>query len=167
VHFVPEPGQVETGGQPGGTGSHDGDLPAGIGFLFLDELCPHVFFAAHLVHGVRKVAVDIALRDGLVDGVAPAAHLAMEVANASHAAGKRVVAQGRLERVLDAALLEHCQVCRDVHVQRTGVLAKSLEQALAYAGFAALLYDMALVFVAEVLERGEHRICRRLAESAE
>ena len=65
------------------------------------------------------------------------------------------------------SFLVELQEARNVHVQRTTVLARRQCQILTNAGVAALLADVVLEFVAEVAQRGQHGVGRGLAETAE
>ena len=96
-----------------------------------------------------------------------AAIVARMLTNAARRSRQRIVHDDRFKRVLEPAFLVELEEARDVHVQRTAVLARRQRQVLTDAGAAALGLDVVLEFVVEVAQRGEDRIRRSLAEPAQ
>ena len=105
--------------------------------------------------------------DRLVHGLPPAPALARMLTNASGRGRQWVIHDDRFERIRQASLLIELQEARNVHVERTAVLARCKREILTHAGPAALGADVVLEFVAEMAQRSQHRVRCRLAEPAE
>ncbi len=111
--------------------------------------------------------MDFAHVDGLVERGATATLLARMLADAARGGRQRIVEHHQLEGVIEPVFLEQLEVAGDVHVEGTGILARREHQRLADARPASPLADVFFVFVAEISQRGQRRIRRRLAESAQ
>ena len=69
--------------------------------------------------------------------------------------------------VLETFCPDQGNVGRNIHLDGAGILAGRLEQRRTDCGTAVFLMDVLLIFVAEIAEGAEHRIWRRLSETAE
>ena len=127
-----------------------------------------IFAAGVLLElGVGDVTVDFAHVDGFVQRGATATLFAGILADAARGGRQGIIEQHQLEGVVEPVFLEQLEVAGDVHVQRAGVLAGREHQRLANARPASPLADVFFVFVAEISERGQRRVRRGLAESAQ
>ena len=165
--LVPEQREVERGGQPRRTGADHRDPLPGRRKPLGDDLGRHLVEPVRQQDGIGDDAMHLAHVDRLVDRLPAAAALAGMLADTAGGGRQRVVHDDRFERVLQPPFLVQLQEARDVHVQRTTVLARRERQTLANAGAAALRADVVLEFVAEVAQRGQHGVGRGLAETAE
>src|SRR5689334_6308423 len=89
------------------------------------------------------------------------------LAYASGGRGQRIVENDGEERLFQISFLVELQEARDVHVQRAAVFAGRQRQLLADASGAAAGEDVVLELAAEMAQRGQHRIGRRLAQAAQ
>jgi hypothetical protein len=106
-------------------------------------------------------------RYGLVKCLAPVAAVARMLAHAAGRRGQGIIHNHRQKRLLQTALFVKLQVSRNVHVQRATVLAGRQRQFLAHSRWAAMRQNMVLKFIAEVSQRCQHRIRRRLPQPAQ
>ena len=80
---------------------------------------------------------------------------------------QRIVHDDGEKRVLQPVLFVQLQEPRNVHVQRATVFAGRKRQFFAHAGLAAPRHDVVLELVTEMPQRGQYRIGRGLAQSAQ
>ena len=158
--------QIERRGKARRPRADNGNRPAGRGFFLLDQFGPHILFASHLVHGIGEVPVNLALSDRFVQGIPATTHLAVEMTDTTHGSRKWIVPERQFKRVLDPSLLQKGEITGNVHVERAGVFAQRLEEAFTNPGLTAFFVNMHEIFVTEILECGEYRIRRGLAQTA-
>ena len=156
--LVAQQRQVEGGGQPGRAGADHRDLLAGGGQPLGDDVARHRVELVRQQDGIGDDPVNLTHVDRLVDRLAAAPVVARMLADAAGGSRQRIVHDDRFEGVGQAAFLVELQEARDVHVQRTAVLARRQGQILAHAGVAALRPDMVLELVAEMAQRGQDRV---------
>ena len=165
---VSEQRQVERGGQSGGPAPAMAILrPVGSSLRAAMRLRGRLRSVSdsRIVSAMKRCTSR--MLTGFVDGLPAAALVARMLAHAPGGAGQRIVQDHGLEGVLQPALLVELQEARNVHVQRTTVLAGRQRQFLADARLAALRDDVVFELLAEVPHGGEHRVGRGLAQAAQ
>ena len=162
-----EHGEIEGRGEAGGTGAGDGNLAAGGRKTALENALEHGVEAVGLEDGVGDEAMHFAHVHDFIEGLAAAAIIAGMLADAARRGGQGIVEDHRLEGVVETARAVEREEARNVHAQRTTVLAGRQRQLLADAGAAAMRDNVVFVLVAEVANGGEHGVGRGLAEGAE
>ena len=166
-HLVPQQREVERGGQACRTGADHGDPFPGRRKPLGNDLGRHLVEPVRQQDGIRDDAMHLAHVDRLVHRLPAAAAFAGMLADAAGGSRQRIVHDDRFERVRQTPFLVQLQEARNVHVQRTTVLARRQCQTLTNAGVAALLSNVVLEFVAKVAQRGKHGVRGGLAETAE
>src|SRR5660398_301579 len=86
------------------------------------------------------------------------------MAHAAADAGQRIALHVHRHGLLELPRGHQSEIARRVDPGRTGVIAGSLDQALALTSRTVLVEDVGLVLVAEVLERRQHWVGSSLAE---
>src|SRR5579863_3182616 len=87
--------------------------------------------------------------------------------DAAGGSGKRIIEKNRLKSILEAAFLEQLKEARNVHTERTAILARGYGEFLAHPGPAPFCEDMVLVFIPEMSQCRQDRIRCRLAKTAQ
>ena len=166
-HLVAQHGQIEGGGQAGGTCTGHGHLAACRLQLARQNALHHRLEAVGLINLVGDEAVHLAHVHHFVEGLAAAAIVAGMLADPARGGGQGIVENHRLEGVFKAAFLVELEEARNVHAQRATVFAGRQRQLLADTGAAAVGHDVIFILLAEVADGGQHGIGRGLAKAAE
>ncbi len=157
---MPQAAQKVRGREARGSGADDRGTPH-----FLARPLHHRH--ADVRRGIDHEALHRAYRHRRIHRLAPAALLARMRADARAYRREGIALHVAAQRVGAAACGHQGEVGRNVHFARTAVGTGGDEQWLAHPGRTALLAHVRQVFVAEILDRGEHRVRRGLAQAAQ
>ncbi len=116
--------QIEGCRETGRAATHHRHLAIGRRQLTRHDAVYQLVVAVRFEDGIGDEAMHFAHVDRAIDGAAAAAVVAGVLAHTPGGRGQGIVEHYRLERVVQPAFLKELQEARNVHVQRTAVLAR-------------------------------------------